>query len=385
MKIVHVVEPLAGGMVTFIKSLVENLPDDFHVIVHGERRQVTSFTEVKKEFSSQNVKFLRWKSAQRSLSPLKDIHAFFELYTILKRLKKNNSVDIVHLHSSKGGFIGRVACRFLGIQDVVVYTPNGAPFMVSDSPASNYFYKKLEKIASLFGGQVVCCSPSEQQAYQLAGINAITINNGVKHEKITQFQNKKKKDNVFRIVTSGRIENQKNPILFNKIASYFQEFKQFEFIWVGEGTERHLLNSNNIQVTGWLSKDDANEIVGNSDLYLSTATFEGLPFAVLEALALKKPVLLSDCIGNKDLVMKGLNGDIFQTENDAINKLLHFYNNNSMLSVMGEHSESHCKNSFDLFNTYQSYKKLYQKAVFSNNGANLQLNQLTWNKMKIIR
>ena len=193
MKIVHVVEPLAGGMVTFIKSLVDNLPDDFHIIVHGERKQVTPFAEVKKQFTARNVKFLRWKSAQRSLHPLKDIRAFIELFTILKRLKNSNSVDVVHLHCSKGGFIGRIVCRLLGIQQLVVYTPNGAPFMVGSNKTSNYLYKKLEKIAAAFGGEVVCCSPSEQKAYELAGINAITINNGIQYDKLVPVYVKRKK------------------------------------------------------------------------------------------------------------------------------------------------------------------------------------------------
>jgi glycosyltransferase involved in cell wall biosynthesis len=254
-------------------------------------------------------------------------------------------------------------CRILGIQGVVVYTPNGPPFMVGTNRASNYIYKKLEKFASAFGGQVVCCSPSEQKAYELAGISAITINNGIDYEKEICPPNKQQKDTIFRIVTSGRIVHQKNPVLFNKIASYFEEFKQFVFLWIGDGTNRHLLTAKNIQITGWLDKDEVNGIVTGADIYLSTSKFEGLPYAVLEALALRKPVLLTDCMGNKDLVVKGLNGDVFKNENEAINKIFQFYNNSSMLSIMGEHSGSHCNTFFNSFDTYQGYKMLYQKAA----------------------
>lgn len=378
MKIVHVVEPLAGGIVTFIKSLVENLPDDTHIIIHGEREQVTPILKVKKQLAFPNVKFLRWKSAQRSLRLKKDISAFIELYSILKRLKKNNLLDIVHLHSSKGGFIGRIVCRVLGIQDVVVYTPNGAPFLAGVNPIAKYLYKKLEKLASIFGGQVVCCSDSEQQAYQLAGIDSVTINNGTQYKKNVSPQKEQKKDIIFRVITSGRIVDQKNPVLFNKIASYFEEFKQFEFLWVGDGTDRHLLTSKNITITGWLDKEELNDFVINADVYLSTANFEGLPFSVLEALSLKKPVLLTDCIGNKDLVVKGLNGGIFKNKNEAVNKILQFYNNSSMLSVMGEHSGTHCKTSFNLRDTYQSYKSLYLKTAFFEELSTNPLNKLIY-------
>ena len=374
MKIVHVVEPFVGGIVTFINSLVKNLDDDSHIIIHGEREELMPLSEVKKQFSSPNVKFLRWKSAQRSLNPQKDIFAFLELYTILKRLKVSDSIDVVHLHSSKGGFLGRIVCRLLGIQDVVFYTPNGAPFLANESLTTNYIYKKLEKIASSFGGQVVSCSPSEQKAYKLAGIDSVTINNGIQPKKVATLSKSRKKDRIFRIVTSGRIADQKNPILFNKIATYFEEFKQFKFLWIGEGNQRNLLTAKNIQVTGWLAKEELDKVVNDADVYLSTANFEGLPFAVLEALALKKPVLLTDCVGNKDLVMNGLNGDVYKNENQAINKILHFYNNSSMLNIMGEHSIAHCKTSFDLSDTYNSYRDLYQKASLIYKGSNIRLN-----------
>src|SRR5688572_7711805 len=122
MIIIHVVEPFAAGIAVFVRSLVENMPDDLHIIVHGERAEVTRFEDIKKEFPRSNVRFIRWQSAQRSLHPTKDFSAILELYTILRRLKRKNLLDAVHLHSSKSGFIGRAVCRFLGINNVV-YTP----------------------------------------------------------------------------------------------------------------------------------------------------------------------------------------------------------------------------------------------------------------------
>jgi glycosyltransferase involved in cell wall biosynthesis len=249
----------------------------------------------------------------------------------------------------------------LGLQHLVIFTPNGAPFMAGSNRVSNFFYKKLEKLASLFGGQVVCCSPSEQEAYNKAGIDAITINNGIPYKKIIRQHKTPKKDAIFRVVTSGRIVNQKDPELFNAIASYFEEFRNFEFIWVGDGEARDVLTAKNIRVTGWLPSGKANDTVAGADVYISTARYEGLPFAVLEALAMNMPVLLKDCVGNKDLI-NSLNGAVFSDENDAIYRLLQFYNNASMLKVMGQHSGVHCKTNFNLADTFRRYEKLYQQA-----------------------
>lgn len=359
MKIVHVAEPFAGGIVTFLKSLTENLPDDLHIIIHGERADVMSIPDAKRQLRKAQVRFIHWRSAQRSIHPVKDIAAFLELFTILKRLKKSRLLDTVHLHSSKSGFIGRIVCQLLNIKSVI-YTPNGAPFMVGESPFSNFLYKQLERIGALFGGKVVCCSPSEQLLYNEAGIPAVTINNGIEigvaaaGNAIAETSNGK-----FRIVTSGRILHQKNPALFNTIAAYFEDLPQFEFLWIGDGPDAHLLTARNIIITGWLPRQKAATLIQSCDIYLSTAKFEGLSFSVLEALSLKKPVLLTDCIGNRDMIKKRLNGDLFITASQAIVKILQYFNNKNMLAIMGQHSAEHCESEFDIIRTRLQYKRLY--------------------------
>jgi len=373
MKIVHVVEPFASGIATFVRSLVENLQDDLHIIVHGEREHLITSAEVKQRFPKGNVRFIRWKSAQREISFRKDTAAFMELYTILKRLKRQVHIDAVHLHSSKSGFLGRVACRMAGIE-TVIYTPNGAPFFVGNNSFSNFLYKQLERLGSIFGGRVVCCSPSELKAYNAIGIKALNINNGVDIEerllgplpRLSNTAEDRKsslpelKPGKFRIVTSGRIVYQKDPALFNAIATWFEEFDQFEFVWVGDGEDKHELKAKNIVVTGWLPSDDIQDYLAGAHLYLSTSHFEGLPFSVLEALALKKPVLLNDCIGNRDIVQDGLNGDLFQDGKDAVLKIMRYYNNKNMLTVMGEYSRRICEEEFNVDTTFNSYRHLYK-------------------------
>jgi len=332
------------------------MPDDQHIIIHGERKQVMSAANVKKTFLSPRVRFIKWHSAQRSIHPIKDFLALIELYKILKRLKNKELIDGVHLHSSKSGLLGRIACRMLGVKNVF-YTPNGAPFLSGKSAFSKYFYRQMEKLGNRLGGKVICCSSSELNAYLRLGIEATYISNGITvDEKIPGNTGQNEK---FKIVTTGRIIEQKNPDLFNAIAKYFEEFRQFEFIWAGDGEMREVLTAKNITVTGWLNQRDIKKLVTDCDIYLSTALYEGLSFGVLEALTLHKPVLLSDCIGNTDVVKNGINGDLFGTESEAIVKLLQYYNNRDMLHVMGEFSKSICETEFNVKHNFSSYRELY--------------------------
>jgi glycosyltransferase involved in cell wall biosynthesis len=311
--------------------------------------------KVLQDFPRENVRFIRWQSVQREIRPIKDLRAFIELYSILRQLKKNPGIDAVHLHSSKSGFIGRLACRAAGIRQVV-YTPNGAPFLWG-SRLTRFLFKQLERTAAAFGGLVVCCSPSEHNAYRDIGINAACINNGVPVRKRKEAT--PDTSSCFRVVTCGRIIEQKNPGLFNEIAAYFENVYGVEFIWVGDGPDRALLTAKNVHVTGWVSWRATQRHLSTASVYISTSNFEGLPFSVLEALVLKKTVLLKDCVGNRDIVTKGINGDLFQTAGTAILKILRYHNNREMLSIMGEYSQRHCEREFDETNMSSAYRDLY--------------------------
>ncbi|HVZ57007.1 MAG TPA: glycosyltransferase [Chitinophagaceae bacterium] len=358
MKIVHVVEPFASGIAVFVRSLTETMPNDFHLVIHGERKEVMPASEVKKMFPAGNVRFVRWRSANRSLNPVRDIRAFRELLVLLKRLKKKELVDVVHLHSSKSGFLGRLACRIAGI-DNVIYTPNGASFLSGRNRFMRRFYQQLERLGHSLGGQVVCCSESELGAYRSIGIEATYINNGIAISQAPAFGAARKTGNRFRVVTSGRIVKQKDPGLFNEVAAYFAEFDRFEFTWIGDGEDRHLLTSPNIRVTGWLSEDAVRGLLEECDVYISTSQYEGLSFSVLEALSHYKPVLLSDCIGNRDVVKQGINGDLFRNKDQAVSRILKYYNNLEMLKVMGDYSRKICEKEFDVTSNFSSYRELY--------------------------
>ncbi len=361
MTVVHIVEPFVSGIAVFVRLLAESMPADCHIIVHGERADLNRASEVKKTFRGLNVRFVRWHSAQRSLHPVKDTRALSELVTILKRLKRSKRIDAVHLHSSKSGFLGRIACKMTGIRQVL-YTPNGASFLAASNPLSRILYSSLEKFGNRLGGMVVCCSESEKAAYEKIGVSANYINNAV---NIRPDQPAVNPATVFTVVTSGRIAGQKNPLLFNQIAEYFADLPDVKFVWVGDGELKSLLTAPNIMVTGWLTEAEANDRVEKADLYLSTSTYEGLSFSVLEALSCKKPVLLSQVNGNTDILTSGVHGDLFKTPEQAICKIIQYYNNREMLEVMGEYSKEVCETRFNRAINFSHYRSLYQSQTGS--------------------
>jgi len=218
------------------------------------------------------------------------------------------------------------------------------------------FYSRLEKLGNSLGGKVVCCSESEFEAFKKIGIDATYINNGIHISEHGDFDTINEK---FTIVTSGRIVAQKNPSLFNEIASYFEGLEHFKFVWIGDGEYKHLLRAKNIQITGWQNEENATNLIKSCNVYLSTSQYEGLSFAALKALSYRKPVLLSKCVGNIDVVKQGMNGDLFESRDEAISKILKYYNNADMLSVMGDFSRELCEQEFDRNNNFRNYRHFY--------------------------
>ncbi len=362
MRVIHVVECFASGTAHFINLLTRYTYNCDHIVIHGERIEEMKAELVKARFP-EGTKFIYWEDAQREIKLKKD----FQALNSLIRLLRNVNADVIHLHSSKAGFLGRLACFILGFKNVI-YTPNGAAFAREDiSKKKKKLYIALEKVADKLSGHVVCCSSSEAMIFNDNGIKANYINNGTSIPDIQTLVDGKFKHeaNPFTIVTCGRVTEQKNPALFNKIAGAFAASPNIRFIWIGEGDASQInqLDSGNILLTGWQSKENVLQALLNADLYLSTALWEGLPFSVLEALSLGKCLLLSDCVGNVDLVKDGYNGFKYGSAEEAVSRIEWLINNQESLQTMAKNSREWCERDFDVQVVFRKYQALYESLV----------------------
>jgi glycosyltransferase involved in cell wall biosynthesis len=356
MHIVHVTECLAGGVLTYIVNLTKQLSEDQHTIVYSKRDNTPENVE---SLFGNNVRLIYWKNAQREISPKQDSLALFEL---LKILKKIQHIDILQLHSSKAGVLGRVASRLLGLQKRTFYLPHGVSFARQDvSSRKRNFYVLIEKIANIFAGNIIACSNSEKDLLISHGFkNVIVINNGV---EVSDSEPKYKIPGRPLILgTVGRITYQKNPRLFNDIAKHFKDDNRVQFIWIGDGELRHeILENEKVKVTGWLTPGEVKHVLEQVDIYISTSLWEGLPLSVLEAMNLGKLLLLSDCVGNIDTVEYNRNGYTFHTCAEAIQRIEKLLNlSDESFVKMEAESYNLVKNRFSLESLKKSYLNLYK-------------------------
>ena len=350
MKILHIVECFGGGVYDFIKNLTYDMNEYEITILYGDRGELK--TNFKSDFNK-NIKFIKWENAQREISFFKDIKALKEVIKILKREK----YDVIHLHSSKAGFLGRIGAKLLGQSRKIVYTTHGISFLRQDvSNIKLKLFILLEKIGEFCGGQTIACSKSEAEFIRSKGINCKYINNGIKIDE--NFIKQSKKDDITRIINVGRIAEQKNPRLFNEIAQKYTENPKVKFIWVGDGEDKKLLSSKNIEITGWLSQELVKEKLKSADIYLSTSKWEGLSLAILQAMNYELPLVLSNCVGNIDLVEEGINGNTYTEIDEGIEKI------NKIKLDQGKKSLILLKEKFNIKNMIENYKEYYGRKIW---------------------
>jgi len=339
-KIVHISETFVTGVYTYIRQVSSYSESNgnfkTYIIYSGERNE-TDENLIKKDFSSEAVMINI--NMTREISFFKDIKALFRIIRQIRKIKP----DVIHTHSSKAGVLGRVAAAFYP-KAKLFYTPHSYSFIRNDiSESKKKFYRYVEKIITkLFGGTIIAIGDHEYEEARKIG-KAVLIRNGVNINFVSQFK-KDLSNPKLTIGTSGRIYRQKNPELFNQIALSMPDYN---FVWIGDGDLKAALTAPNIRVTGWSTYEQTLNAVGGLDIFISTSSWEGLPFNIIEAMALSKPIISSDIEGNKVTVNENENGFICATADDFVNGIKKL-ENPALRDQFGKESFAIANNIFNL-------------------------------------
>lgn len=297
-KILYIVEAMGGGVFTYIVDLANELVNSYDMyIAYAVRKQTP---ENYKDYFDKRIHLIEVKNFVRAIDPAKDIAAFFEVKKIAVKIKP----DVIHLHSSKAGAIGRVA--FNG-KIPMFYTPHGYSFLMENyKPMKRRMFKMIESVCAKRNCTTISCSVGEHQESLKLTRRATYVNNGIDMAELQEIIDKTEKvEHSFTVYTLGRICYQKNPTLFNEIAESLPDVK---FIWIGDGELRGELTSKNIEITGWADRSTAIRYAVNADVFLLPSRWEGLPISLLESMYMKKICVVSNVIGNRDVIHNGENG-----------------------------------------------------------------------------
>ncbi|PIU41982.1 MAG: hypothetical protein COS99_02610 [Candidatus Omnitrophica bacterium CG07_land_8_20_14_0_80_42_15] len=254
-----------------------------------------------------------------------DVKSFFSIFAMLKKEK----CDILHTHCSKAGFLARIAGRLLGISPII-HTPNNWYFDEPLPPLKKDFYIALERFACYFGNMLVTVTEEERREIIRRKISppekVVTIYDCIdtsvlKEENPAFIRDRYNIPAGNKIVGMiARLVPQKDPSAFVRLAcEVTREIPNVTFILVGDGplkaeAERLKLQfglGNRLIISGECDiKKELNAYLSLLDISVLTSLHEGLPLVALQSMYFKKPLLVTEVRGIKEVIENGRNGFI---------------------------------------------------------------------------
>ena len=321
MKIVHITEALGGGGVAYsLSQLAKAQAADGHevLVVHSIRPDTP--VDMLPALYPAPIK-RQVLPMVTAISPGADLKALWQIMGVLRTAQP----DVIHLHSSKAGVLGRLAAFLTRKRHKVFYSPRGFAFLREDvSPAKQKLFLNLERFASKLGGTIIGCSGTEAALArsEVGCVRSCLVENSV---DLTAVPVAKGSDTGrVTVVTSGRVCYQKAPKRFRDLAVGCADLSA-AFVWLGDGDLRdELLIAGKLpaklQVAGWQTRAGVYESLAKADVFVLASLWEGMPLALIEAQAAGLPAVVSDVVGNRDVVIDGVTGFVCQTDAELLEK-----------------------------------------------------------------
>ncbi|QSN63418.1 glycosyltransferase [Caballeronia sp. M1242] len=354
-EIVHITEAFGGGVlsmltqlsnraaaagvgVTILHSIRQETPDNFEKLFHPAVR-------------------LRHVNMCREVHPKNDCVGVRDLSRALRECDPS----VVHLHSSKAGVLGRVAARIAAPQARVFYSPHGLSFLRRDvSPAKQFAYLTFERIAARMGGTIVACSTSELREIEtkVRPPDARMIENGVNIAEIPPRIQKTSGELV--IGMSGRASYQKNHEAFVKLATDLHA-PSVRFLWIGGNVEELPGQSKRaVECSGWVTRERALELTSELDIYVQTSRWEGMPIALIEAQVAGIPAVVTDVVGNRDVVQHGVTGFVAKSEEEMAGYIARLRDDAPLRERMGAEARASACKRFSMDAIFRQWLSMYE-------------------------
>ncbi|MDH2080221.1 glycosyltransferase [Pseudomonas atacamensis] len=305
-KILHVAETIKGGVATVIRTisaspeddaanyqLVYLVPEDQAKELHGiAPQQVRTFPR-----SGRNVPSLlrfAWRLSQ----------------VLLKEIP-----DVVHLHSTFSGVIGRVVCVLLRPwrKPKIVYCPHAFSFLMESSPSKQKVYAWIERVLQKVTDVIICVSQYELDKAARFGIERKRmklIYNGIHHKDDAP---KSAGAEPIHLLFVGRLDYQKG---FDVLLKAYAKVNRndLKLTVVGSAVNEDSVECppmDSVEYLPWVTPSEVQALYQKADALIVPSRWEGFAMVPLEGMAMGLPVIASNCTSLPELVTNEVSGYVF--------------------------------------------------------------------------
>lgn len=241
----------------------------------------------------------------------------------LKAVLGAGQFDVVHTHSAKAGALGRLAARDAQVERIV-HTYHGFPFHEFQSRLRRHAYIRIERSLAKFTDAFLAVGPAvaaEAIVRRIAPSERVrTIGVGVNSGPAPEFSDQAEARRLLgvplgmRVIgTVGRLDFQKAPEDFvNALAGLHR--KDVYGVWIGDGplrakTEKLAARRGLVgRMTFLGERTDVADLLPGLDVFAMASRYEGLPCAIVEAMAAARPVVATAVNAVPNVVISGETG-----------------------------------------------------------------------------
>lgn len=257
---------------------------------------------------------------RRAIHPLADALALAELCAVLRTERP----DILHLHSSKAGILGRIAGRLCRVPRVA-FTAHGFSFHERLKPRTLAAFVALEKLLAPLADVIVPVSDYDRRRALGFGVGRpdrlMVVHNGIETARLQAFDRASERralgleaeDLVVGMV--ARFAFPKDQIGLLRAAQPLLAGRgALKILFVGSGpaqaqaaaVAKELGIERQVRFLG--DRTDVPALLAAMDVFALISSFEALPMTIIEAMAAGLPVVASDVGGVRELVADGATG-----------------------------------------------------------------------------
>lgn len=319
-------------------------------------------------------------SLVRPISPVRDIRAIASLVSFIR----SRRFDIVHCHSTKAGIVGRIAARLAG-SHIVLFTVHGCVLNEPMSRPAFFLSWTLEWFAGLLSSRIIAVSEHDRDSllkFRTAAARKISvIRNGIEMVG-TCPQGPDARGAVREAMgvspatlvvgtTANFYRTKALDVLIRAAAIVVQANQQACFVLIGDGMERPGVEAlieklgleRNVILLG--QHPHARELLSAFDIFVLPSRKEGMPLALIEAMAAGVPVVATNVGGMPEVITHGRTGLIVPPEEpDRLAEAILTIANDPVLQArFGEAGKSHVNRSFTFDIMFTQTMDLYRREV----------------------
>ena len=318
----------------------------------------------------------------RPINPLNDYIAYRHLIKEFKSFKP----DIVHTHSGKAGFLGRLAASKANVKNII-HSIHGPSFGTYQGWIANTLFRKAEKIAATHTDHYITVANAMEEQYLKAGIgnpniftkiySGFNLRPFIQNQETAEIRNQFgiKQDHLVVAKIARLFDLKGHNSLFKIAPNLIKKIPNIRFLLIGDGPlkkdfKQIIKNINcekNFIFAGLVDPLKIPQLVNSIDILVHLSRREGLPRALPQAMAASKPIVAFDYDGAREVCINEKTGLLVDQEDlsGLIKSISRLAKDKTLRKSLGNAGREFVKDKFTINRLVEDQYNLYEKLLSS--------------------